>query len=161
MADRAERLRILREAASLGDYRTACASDWDTAAPEDVDEATQIPVIDFVSGGAIDKDDLVVLSDGKCYSKSSMRLVVQQSPRRLDGQVMLATQTPMLPEDFALLGIAAPAPRVFALVPQRPIAPQQQQPRRRDAQEDYVEWKRGNELVLRIGHDDDFARRIA
>lgn len=84
------RAQLLRDAASLdprafqrnalvqsGDYAVACAQNW---SPGDVDsdDDSEVPVLDPITQMAIAKDDIVVLSDGNCYSRSSIGRLVDQ-----------------------------------------------------------------------------------
>ncbi len=108
---------LLRDAASLdprvfqrnallkqGKYSDACAQNWSAGDVEAADD--EVPVLDAIMQSAIPKDDLVVLSDGNCYSKSSMIDFVDR------GVVTFATGRAKLPLtnkemtdlDYALIG---------------------------------------------------------
>lgn len=96
----AEQIRILREAASLKDYAKACASqvsEWD---PEEQVEAGEIKIYDPISLAPIAEKDLVILSDGKCYSKPSML----QALANVSNLKLPYTQQSLTPEDFEILG---------------------------------------------------------
>ena len=70
-----ERLERLRAAASLGNFQEACASQWIDAWPkgEAIDTEREIPVWDLGEVSPLAKSDVVVMSDGLCYSKSTLQ----------------------------------------------------------------------------------------
>jgi hypothetical protein len=102
MDSSARREQILLQAASLdpnvyrrnklisdGSYQTACDGQWD---PTNLEiEQDELPIFDPVLRAGIERDDLVVLSDGNCYSKSSIANLVDQ------GVVTAATGRAKLP----------------------------------------------------------------
>jgi hypothetical protein len=91
-----DRLAALRAAASLKNYKEACESQWEEE--EEVEE-NEIPVIDPIMRGPIEKDDLVILSDGKCYSKS----VMVESFEKIENLKLPATQQDITEEDIQAL----------------------------------------------------------
>ena len=99
----------LRRAASLKDYATACAPEYDATMEHDAE--TQWPVIDVVAQTPIDKsDEIVVMSDGRCYSKRSLLQNINS------GVVDDTTGRPYLPstraqltdDDYRQLGVEPP-----------------------------------------------------
>ena len=88
------RLAQLRAAATLqqkkqllkdNNIEQACATNWlePAAVREEFEralESDEIPVLDVIMQTPIARDDVVVLSDGYCYSKSSMASLVDSAP---------------------------------------------------------------------------------
>lgn len=130
------RLQLLEQAASLDprtfaanalvarrDYERACRnnwSPWDGASGVEIDDAeSEIPVLDAITQMPLAKDDVVVLSDGQCYSKSSMADLIRQGVVRMRGDDygranLPLSGTPLTDLDYALLGFEPPTAETSA-----------------------------------------------
>ena len=102
-------LAELRHAASLKDYATACRRDYDATmrhSPE-----IHWPVLDVVTQGPILKsEDIVVMSDGRCYSKHTILRYTQRGA--VDDETGLSflplTRSPLQDDDYRQLGREPP-----------------------------------------------------
>jgi hypothetical protein len=88
-----------------GRFAEACAQNWSAGDDIESDDDDEIPVLDPVMQSAIGKNDVVVLSDGNCYSKSSIANLVDRGVVTLStGRAKLPlTNTEMTDLDYALV----------------------------------------------------------
>jgi hypothetical protein len=127
------RAQLLRDAASLdprsydrnelarkGQYAEACKQNWSPGDVE-VESDDEVPVLDTILQTAIAKDDLVVLSDGNCYSKSAVGSLVDQGVVSWSsGRAKLPlTNTQMTDLDYALVDRDPPSETSAAVVAAR------------------------------------------
>lgn len=130
------RLQLLEQAASLDprtfaanalvarrDYERACRNNWapwDGKTGVEIDDAeSEIPVLDSITQMPLAKDDVVVLSDGQCYSKRSMADLVRQGVVRMRGDDygranLPLSGSPLTDLDYALLGFEPPTAETSA-----------------------------------------------
>lgn len=179
------RQRILEEAATLdprtfqrntlarqGRFAEACAQNWSAGDIESDDD--EIPVLDPVMQSAIAKDDIVVLSDGNCYSKSSIANLVDRGVVTLDtGRAKLPlTNTEMTDLDYALVdrdwlaAAAAGGDRTGDVIADTYAARSDQQQENRELhmrrRRKFEEWRAGRAplslyVLAPIGEDANFS----
>lgn len=114
-----------------GRYKDACVASWltDEEAEQqalDFDADTEVPVFDFLTQGPIEKSDLVVLSDGRCYARSSIRALVESGNDRdasTNRTRLPLTRALMTDLDYALVDLDAPRPNTATSAAVRDAAP--------------------------------------
>jgi hypothetical protein len=119
-----QRLEQLQQAAALpsigervqfladGDYQRACSLDWDDSIALE-NAATEINARDVFLQEPLRKDDVVVLSDGHCYSRESIRQwLATNIAGGASGRIQLpATYAEVTDEDYVRVGLAPPSAR--------------------------------------------------
>ena len=96
-----------RQAFEAGNYREACRQNW----LDDQVESPQLPIFDPVTQDYVTADDVVLLSDGNCYSKKSIQELLQSGVIDLStGRARLPlTNLPMTDDDYVLVGASPPS----------------------------------------------------
>lgn len=98
----------------------------------------KLPIVDLLTSEDIEKSDIVVLSDGNCYSRKSMLEMISHEPQV---RPKLWTQRPMLDLDYALLGRIPPSHEKIV-------------------QDEEYEAQTQEEWADMAAHSDDFAQPI-